>query len=223
MRNRDQDIELFDGEPKALGEPEKKPFWKQSWFWVAAVGVLVMLFKSATAAAAGSGLDMRYTDKKSFVKMMDAVLSALGLAPETRLIVMAHAGVETALGTAGTGPSGNNFWNITAGSYWTGNVVLGGDQEPDGQGGWKNITQKWRAYATPLDGAKDYLNFLSRSTPVAAQYPASYADAWAYAVAGDVSGFVYTLRDAGYFTADPAKYLSMMNGQIGLVQSLLQG
>ena len=30
MRNRDDDIELFDGEPKALGEPEKKPFWKVS-------------------------------------------------------------------------------------------------------------------------------------------------------------------------------------------------
>lgn len=34
-------------------------------------------------------------------------------------------------------------------------------------------------------------------------------------------GFVYTLREAGYYTADAAKYLAMMNGQIGLVQQLL--
>lgn len=211
-------IQFFKGPPQkslrlaGMG----KGWWSQNLWWM--VGLALVLLASV---GGGVALVMTYTDKKSFVKMMDAILASLGLAPETRLIVLAHAGVETALGTAGTAPQGNNFWNISAGSQWAGPVVLGGDQEPDGSGGWKNIVQRWRSYVNPLEGAKDYLKFLSRSTPVSSKYATSYAEAWARALEGDVAGFVYTLRDAGYFTADPAKYLAMMNGQIGLVQKLL--
>lgn len=219
-------VELLEGAPRggtALGEPRAAPWWKNKYFWMAVAGILVFL----ASLGGGAYLVMTYTDKKSFAKMMDAILASLGLAPETRIIVLAHAGVETALGTAGTAPTGNNFWNISAGttekpsSSWTGPVVLGGDQEPDGQGGWKNIVQRWRAYADPLEGAKDYLKFLSRTTPIPG-FKKTYADAWAKALAGDVMGFVYTLREAGYYTADASRYLAMMNGQIGLVRKLLE-
>lgn len=225
MSRRREDVEFHEGAPltrrNALAGVST-PWWRNKYFWLLVGGILVFL----AGLGGGVALVMTYTDKKSFVKMMDAILASLGLSPETRVIVLAHAGVETALGTAGTAPSGNNFWNISAGtterpsSSWTGPVVLGGDQEPDGQGGWKNIVQRWRAYADPLAGARDYLQFLSRSTPIPG-YNKSYADAWAKALAGDVTGFVYTLREAGYYTADASKYLSMINGQIGLVKKLL--
>ena len=223
LKRRDP-VQFVVGEPRrGLAGSSFTPWWRNKYFWLLAGGILVFL----ASLGGGVALIMEYTDKKSFVKMMDGILATLGLAPETRLVVLAHAGVETALGTAGTAPTGNNFWNISAGttakpaSSWSGPVVLGGDQEPDGQGGWKNIVQRWRAYADPLEGAKDYLKFLSRSTPIPG-FSKSYADAWERALAGDVMGFVYTLREAGYYTADASRYLSMMNGQIGLVQKLLE-
>lgn len=219
-------VRFLEGEPlsrrKQLAGRSDEAWWKNKWLWLGIGGLFLLL----AATAGGAAMVYAYNDKKSFAKMMDGILEQLGLAPQTRLIVLAHAGVETALGTAGTAPSGNNFWNISAGtttkpsSSWTGPVVLGGDQEPDGQGGWKNIVQRWRAYADAMEGARDYLAFLSRSTPIPG-FKKSYADAWNKALAGDVIGFVYTLRDAGYYTADASKYLAMMNGQIGLVQSLL--
>ncbi|MBU1767905.1 MAG: glucosaminidase domain-containing protein [Candidatus Omnitrophica bacterium] len=219
-------VRFIEGKPakreRQLAGRAPEAWWKNKWVWIGLGGFFLL----ALTMAGGAAVAYTYNDKKSFVKMMDGILAALGLQPQTRLIVLAHAGVETALGTAGTAPSGNNFWNISAGtttkpsSSWTGPVVLGGDQEPDGNGGWKNIVQRWRAYADPVVGARDYLEFLNRATPIPG-YAKSYAQAWERAQAGDVMGFVYTLREAGYYTADAAKYLAMMNGQIGLVQQLL--
>lgn len=180
----------------------------------------------AGAALIGKAV-MDYVDRKSFAQMMDQILSDLGVAdPEARLGIIAHAGVETRMGTAGSANPKKtfNFWNITAGSLWKGPVAAGGDTEYG-----HVITQQWRVYGSPEEAAQDYLDFLSSTQPKLVAVPgggkrvatATYKDALDKLYGGDVKGFVYTLREAGYFTADAATYYAMIQGQMNLARSYI--
>lgn len=200
-----------------------KPGWRR-WsgpaLVVGGVGLIV------AAVLIGRAI-VNYTDRKSFAKMMDQILSDLGVSdPEARLGIIAHAGVETRMGTAGSAQPKTtfNFWNITAGKYWTGKTLAGGDTEYG-----KAITQAWRVYDSPEESAKDYLDFLSSTQPKLVVVPggglrtaaATYKDALDKLFAGDVKGFVYTLRDAGYYTAPADTYFAMIQGQMSLARGYL--
>lgn len=58
------------------------------------------------------------------------------------------------------------------------------------------IRDAFRAYSTPTEGAKDYLSFLERRFPEATRA----------AHRGDAAGFVKSLKDGRYFTADVGEY-----------------
>lgn len=169
---------------------------------------------------------MTYADKKSFAKMMDTILAGLGLSPDARLIAIAHAGVETAMGTTGSSRprTSFNFWNITAGSQWFGLTSAGKDTEYG-----RSITQAWRVYTSPEEAASDYLHFLSATDRKMIKQPdgssaradVSYADALERLMNGDAMGFAYTLHDAGYYTADPTDYYKMIEGQLNAARGYL--
>lgn len=59
--------------------------------------------------------------------------------------------------------------------------------------------QTWfRAYSTAVDGAYDYIKFLSQKT--------RYQKAWAQVKLGDPAAFSHELKVAGYYTAIEAQY-----------------
>lgn len=57
---------------------------------------------------------------------------------------------------------------------------------------------RMRAFANEYDGADQYVEFVANGR---------YQTAWRLLLKGDASGYVYALKAAKYFTADPAKYL----------------
>jgi hypothetical protein len=95
-----------------------------------------------------------------------------------------------------------NFGNIKPGAGWLGdycqfrcNEVIAGKVQ------WfdpPHPQTSFRAYASPLAGAQDYLDFLSKKS--------RYRGAWVRALAGDPVGFSRELRRAGYYTASEAIY-----------------
>lgn len=190
-----------------------------------AIGAAILLLITT-----GGKAIMTWKTKKEFIRMIDGVMQEMGISQELRLAIIAHAGVETAMGTSGTAVKGNNFWNFSTGSSWTGPYVLGGDKEPDGAGGWKPIVQKWRAWPDVASAVRGWLEFLSRSTPIKG-FSVSYADALEEAKVGDYRAFTEKLRAAGYFTwpIDDFRdetgfhygYWSMFKGQLNLAASTL--
>jgi hypothetical protein len=99
-------------------------------------------------------------------------------------------------GIKGTGPSG------LSASYGT----------KEGSGASQvHITDTFRAYRTPEEGAKDYVSLLARRFPKA-------VDA---AKAGDPAGFVRALKERGYFTGDETAYRN--NVSLLSAQALEQG
>lgn len=59
------------------------------------------------------------------------------------------------------------------------------------------MDDRFRSFPTLLEGARDYLAFLSR---------ASYADPWSFVLAGDPEGFARALKRKGYYTASAEDY-----------------
>jgi flagellum-specific peptidoglycan hydrolase FlgJ len=149
--------------------------------------------------AAISNLVVTYVDKQSFISMMDKILLSLGItSPDARAVAIGQAGVETSYGTAGSSLASmsNNFWNVQAGSSWTGPTIDGTDKHADGS----TFIQHWRVYASPIDAAKDWINL------VATNYP----DAWVYLQQGDAESYARALWARGYYEENPDTYVSML-------------
>ncbi len=91
-------------------------------------------------------------------------------------------------GIKGAGPSG-----ATA-RYTT--------HERTAEGGDIKIVDGFRAYATPAEGASDYLALLKRR----------FGGAMAAAEHGDVQGFATALKERGYYTAPVADYANALRG-----------
>jgi hypothetical protein len=84
-------------------------------------------------------------------------------------------------GIKGVGPSGLTVTQRTREGY--------GAHE-------RRISDQFRAYSSPEEGAKDYVQLLLTR----------YSKAVAAAERGDAAGFVQGLKDKGYFTGDPTAY-----------------
>lgn len=141
--------------------------------------------------------------RAAFVRRVWAALTAFRdrggtpLPPSSKLILLAQAAYETGWGRTAAA-SGRNWFNLTAGSSWRGPIVPGPDTEPDGRGGWRNITQAWRAYAEDTGAVADlYDNWLTWPAYQAAKRPL---------LMGDLAGYLAALRAGGYFTQDLTTY-----------------
>lgn len=78
--------------------------------------------------------------------------------------------------------------------------------------------QTWfRSYSTAVDGAYDYIRFLSQKQ--------RYQIAWAAVKAGDPAAFGHALKMAGYYTANEAQYtkglVSLTNEFKGKIETIL--
>lgn len=118
--------------------------------------------------------------------------------PAARALVLAHAAYESGFGTSTAATRGHNLFNLTAGSSWTGPIVVGGDLEYS-SAGVSNITQRFRAYQNADECLRDYWRFLGFSR---------YANARGYLASADLAGFVETLADGGFFTLPRDRYAS---------------
>lgn len=112
------------------------------------------------------------------------------LSVKTAALVNAHGAYESGWGRAKAATDGFNFWNLTAGPSWQGEVTFGADTEYRiGLNTPKPITQRFRRYSSPTAAATDYLRFLS--TP-------RYSDGLQKLLLGDAS-FV---EDLGTYRTD---------------------
>ena len=90
-----------------------------------------------------------------------------------------------------------NLGNIMSGGAWAGDA----DDLPTWEmigGKHIDITERFRAYASLADGARDYLRFLFRE---------SYAKAMERIEAGDAAGFGHVLKLLGFYTALETDYV----------------
>ena len=96
-----------------------------------------------------------------------------------------------------------SMWN-----YNIGNITTNGKgtydyfdnlttSEQTSPGVWKKMRLKYRAYPSLIEGAKDYLQFLSSGR---------YQKSWQNVLHPDPAAFAKSLKDAGYYTADEAPY-----------------
>ncbi|MDE2620954.1 MAG: glucosaminidase domain-containing protein [Sphingomonadales bacterium] len=165
--------------------------------------IVVGLVVVALVLTGGTVAVVVFKDRADFVRRLWAALDAFRdrsgqpLPLSARWILLAQAAYETEWGRTAAA-RGHNYWNLSAGSSWKGPVTPGPDTEPDGQGGWKNILQAWRAYPDDQAGISDLVdNWLT--------WPA-YRAAKPKLLAGDRDGYLSELRAGGYFTQDLPTY-----------------
>ncbi len=111
--------------------------------------------------------------------------------PETLSILLGQWAMETG--------HGKKMWNYNFGGIkgTSPEGLTTSYKTHEGYGDTRQaITDRFRAYSTAEEGAKDYVGLLARK----------YGDAIEAAKAGDPRDFVTALRAGGYFTGDPAAY-----------------
>lgn len=181
-------------------------------------------------ALGGAGLYLLFRTSKVVVstlvgikdraKWSQGLYAAVGrvlpsLSATSKAIIVAHGAFESGYGK-GAGAKCNNIWNITTGKAWmdAGKPWCPGpDTEYRPDGTVVSITQQWRSYPSTEAAVQDYWNFLgSRASLRAARDELE---------AGNLSGFIYKLYDAKYFTLPAADYLSRMQGVLGTVKNYL--
>lgn len=127
-------------------------------------------------------------------------------------ILLAQAAYETEWGKTAAA-RGHNYWNLSAGSSWKGEIIPGPDTEPDGKGGWRNITQAWRAYPSDQAAISDLVdNWLTWSR---------YSAARAALFDGDLERYLTALRAGGYFTQDLPTYLAGVDARWSQAEALI--
>lgn len=141
-----------------------------------------------------------------------------------RALAVAHAAFESGFGKGTAARLGRNPWNLTRTASDTRPIILGGDTEPDGKGGWRKITQRFRSYSSDGEAARDYLAFLRESR----RYKAAYAAL----LEGNVTAFPRLLRDddpataaieGGYFTAPLAHYEAGLSSAYAAIRAAVAG
>ncbi len=124
---------------------------------------------------------------------------------KTSHLLLAQWSLETGRGKA---MMNNNFGGIK-GAGPTGLTARYGTHEVE-NGKTVSITDGFRAYETPQEGATDYVRLLSKR----------YGSALDAARTGDAQGFVHGLKKGGYFTAPEAQYTSAISSLANRAASL---
>ena len=183
-----------------------KPVWYGIGF-----AALLWLFRAPVKRAAQAVADdiRSILDKAKWAKTMySAVERVLPDVPVTgRLIIVAQAITESGWTGGKAAKVGFNYWNITAGPSWTGEVFVdvNGDRsytssdcarqgkpmnESDKHGTFCRIDQRWRKYPS-LDAAiLDFWNFLGNKR---------YTGAQQALLDGSIQQYVDILAQGNYF------------------------
>lgn len=135
-----------------------------------------------------------------------AIIPPVVLSVQTSLLIVAHGAYESGWGLAKAAREGFNFWNLTAGPAWAGEVTLGNDTEyKAGSSTARAIVQRFRKYKDPSLAVLDYVKFLSSQR---------YADAKLKLLKGDASFVV----DLGVYNYAPDGK-TLVNAWMGLPYS----
>lgn len=110
---------------------------------------------SSTVNASNAWSSPYNTRKNQWISDMTAAYKRQGLNDNAIKNLIAKNALESDWGKSAQGDY--NFGNITAGKYWKGRIVEGGDKNKKGEA----ITQKFRAYDTMDDYVKDEIQFLT--------------------------------------------------------------
>lgn len=159
-----------------------------------------------------------FVDRADFARRVMAALRAYRtrrgeeLPEGARWILLAQAAYETDWGKTAAA-KGHNYWNLSAGSSWKGEVIPGPDTEPDGNGGWRNITQAWRAYPSDQAAIADLVdNWLTWSR---------YSAARGALFSGELEPYLSALRAGGYFTQDLPTYVAGVDARWNQAEALI--
>jgi flagellum-specific peptidoglycan hydrolase FlgJ len=174
---------------------------------------LPLAIGAAALALAGTGAAV-VVDKATWARRTAAAISVelAQLSPAAQRLVLAHAAYESGFGTARAAVRGNNVFNITAGSAWSGETWtdVAGDEAFDSQGNsLGRIDQVWRVYGSINEAVRDYWQFLGPSAN-----RGRYATARAALEQADLSLFAARLFAAGYFGLPVARYTAGLSATL---------
>lgn len=94
--------------------------------------------------------------KEEWARDLIKAYKSIGLSDNAIVNLLSKNALETGWGQSAQGNF--NFGNITAGSTWNGDIVIGNDTDADGN----PITQRWRAYRDLKHFVQDEVDFLKR-------------------------------------------------------------
>jgi hypothetical protein len=215
-------------------------------FWLAlggAVGLAVYLKRRQVAETATSAKEAveeyveekvsAITDKVKWAKSVYGIVTRElpNLPPISRAVVVAQGVLETGWGKSRAFQQGNNLFNVTAGSSWTGDkwVDVNGDisfnradcerqgktmvpRQRDGKLYCK-VDQTWRKYPTVAAAVQDYWQLLGWSR---------YLPARDALERGDIADFAAKLRSGGFYTAPVDEYTDSLQAVANTVNRYLE-
>lgn len=159
-----------------------------------------------------------FTSRTDFIKRIWQALGRSGkkeVGTAQKAIIVAQAVHEAGWGIASASRKGYNYWNLTAGPYWKGPVVIGPDTEYDKTGKVKNISQKFRQYRSDDEAVADFLKFIGPGT--------RYAKAWEQLVKGNAMEYLAELYAAGFFTQPLPLYQKAVRDSLRTVVTATEG
>lgn len=204
---------------------------KPVWYGVGAVVLLTLFTKRQTIASAASAVvdDIRsVVDRVKWARTMYSTIGrVLPDVPFTgKLIIMAQAITESGWTGGRAAKEGFNYWNITAGPSWKGDVFVhvDGDRsytksdcvkqgkpmdKSDQYGTYCRIDQRWRKYPSLDAAVLDFWAFLGNKR---------YAGAQQALLDGSVQRYVDVLAAGNYF--DPKVKGAYLKNVTSLVESV---
>ena len=102
------------------------------------------------------GVNIYKGKKEEWARDIIKAYKSIGLSDNAIVNLLSKNALETGWGQYAQGNF--NFGNITAGSTWNGDVVIGNDTDANGN----SITQRWRSYRDLNHFVQDEVDFLKR-------------------------------------------------------------
>lgn len=193
----------------------------QSW-WVIALAVVAVLVIPVGGTVVAVKLIIAARGKREIfdqvkgevMRQLEELRPDLTEAQRRRAgeILGAMAVHETNGGETPAWRQGWNWGNVTAGPYWKGPVIVGGDTEYDAAGNVKNISQHFRKYDSLAHSVDDFL-------PGGSVGPLDWKaekeqGAWDALIAGDEDFFIQAIYAAHYFTQPVPIYLAAVESNL---------
>lgn len=165
--------------------------------------------------------DVKVAFISSMMQVADGLTAYRNLRLESKLMIMAHAALESGWGTNKPTRLANNPFAVTACgrdaypcSAWSGPVIKSEDAEcrPAGSTSCTPVVQTWRQYGSFTDAIADYLKMISGFT----RYKST---SWPLLVQGN-HAYATQLGVDGYYTAPRARYQDKFNRLLAEVKSV---
>lgn len=154
-----------------------------------------------------------FTSKEDFVRRLWNALGSTSLSAESKKLLIAQAALESGWGKASAARKGFGYWNVTAGTTWSGPTVWAWDNECYIWGYvCRPKLQRFRKYENDAEAVMDFLRFLGT---------VRYQRSLAALKAGRLSEYADALRDEGFYTASLNHYTTGMKGAMSVIDKVI--